>query len=222
MKVCVIGGGKVGFHLAKTLIANGHSPIIIEEDKHLCEKIANNLDICVVHGDGTSVEILELANIKDYHVAIAVTGMDENNLIACQLAKKIFGVKRTIARVNNPKNTDVMKRLGVDLAVSTTDNIARILGREAETEQIRELMSLDGGTTSLTEVIVPENFPFARVTLADMPVPDDVVLVSIQRNGELIVPRGTTYIDINDTLLVMAKNTAFHNLTSLWKLSPEK
>ncbi|MEG0090610.1 MAG: NAD-binding protein [Oscillospiraceae bacterium] len=218
MKLCIIGGGKVGFHLAKTLIANGHSPIIIEENKHLCEKIANSLDIRVVHGDGTNLDIMELANINHYHAVIAVTGLDENNLIACQLAKKVFGVKRTIARVNNPKNTEIMKHLGVDLAVSTTDNIARILGREAETEQIRQLMSLDGGTTSLTEVIIPDAFPFAKMTLKDMPVPDDVVIVSIQRKGELIVPRGTTTIEFGDTILVMAKNTAFHNLTSLWKL----
>lgn len=218
MKLCVIGGGKVGFHLAKTLIANGHDPIIIEENKHLCEKIANNLDIRVVHGDGTNLDILELANINDYSAVIAVTGLDENNLIACQLAKKVFGVKRTIARVNYPKNTEIMKRLGVDIVVSTTDNIARILGREAETEQIRQVMSLDGGTTSLTEVIIPESFPFSRMTLADMPVPNDVVIVSIQRKGDLIVPRGNTTVEIGDTILVMAKNTAFHDLTAQWGL----
>lgn len=218
MKLCVIGGGKVGFHLARTLIENGHSPIIIEENKHLCEKIANTLDIRVVHGDGTSLDILELANIHDYSALIAVTGLDENNLIACQLAKKVFRIKRTIARVNYPKNTEIMKRLGVDIAVSTTDNIARILGREAETEQIHQLMSLAGGTTSLTEVIVPQSFPFAKMTLTDMPVPDDVVIVSIHRLGELIVPRGTTTIEAGDTIMVMAKNTAFHNLTALWGL----
>ena len=219
MKVCVIGGGKVGFHLAKTLIANGHEPIIIEENKALCEKIANSLDIRVVNGDGTSVDILTLANINDYNAVIAVTGMDENNLIACQLAKKVFGAKRTIARVNNPKNTEIMKFLGVDLAVSTTDNIARILGREAETEQIRQVMSLDGGTTSLTEVIIPKSFPYAGMTLAQMKVPEDVVIVTIQRGDDMIVPRGTSVVMVGDKVLVMAKNTDFHALTHDWNLA---
>lgn len=219
MKVCVIGGGKVGFHLAKTLISNGHEPVIIEENKILCERIANSLDIRVVNGDGTSLDILTLANITDYNAVIAVTGRDENNLIACQLAKRVFGIKRTIARVNNPKNTEIMKRLGVDLAVSTTDNIARILGREAETEQIRQVMSLDGGTTSLTEVIVPKEFPYAGLTLAQMKVPEDVVIVSIQREDEMIVPRGTTTIETGDKILVIAKNTAFHSLTNAWRLT---
>ncbi len=219
MKVCVVGGGKIGFHLAKTLLVAGHEPIVIESDKALCKKIANSLEIKVIHGDGTNLDILSLANIDNTYGVIAVTGLDENNLVACQLAKIVFNAKRTIARVNNPKNKDVMKTLGVDIVVSTTDNIASILGREAETEQIRQVMSLDAGTTSLTEVIIPNNFPFAGLTLAAMPVPEDVVVVSIQRDEDMIVPRGTTTIEIDDKIMIIAKNTAFPTLTQLWKLA---
>ncbi len=219
MKVCVVGGGKIGFHLAKTLLVAGHDPIVIESDKRLCKKIANSLGIKVIHGDGTNLDILSLANIDNTYGVIAVTGLDENNLIACQLAKLVFNAKRTIARVNNPKNKSVMKTLGIDIVVSTTDNIASILGREAETEQIRQVMSLDAGTTSLTEVIIPTAFPFAGLTLAEMPVPEDVVVVSIQRDEDMIVPRGTTTIEFNDKIMVIAKNTAFPTLTQLWKLS---
>ncbi len=218
MKVCVVGGGKIGFHLAKTLISSGHEPIIIETDKSLCKKIANTLDITVINGDGTNLETLSLVNIDSTYAVIAVTGLDENNLVACQLAKIVFGAKRTIARVNNPKNKDVMKTLGIDIVVSTTDNIASILGREAQTDNIRQVMSLDAGTTSLTEVIINENFPFAGLTLADMPVPNDVVVVSIKRGEDMFVPRGTTTIEVNDKIMIIAKNTAFDTLTSLWQL----
>lgn len=219
MKICIVGGGKVGFHLAKTLIEADHKPIIIEEQKDICERIANDLDIRVINGDGTSADVMEIAELNEgYNVLIAVTGMDENNLIACQLAKKVFGIKKTIARVNNPKNKDIMKKLGVDITVSTTDNIASILGREAETEHIQQLMSLNGGTTSLTEVIIPNTFPYNGMTLTDMPVPEDVVIVSIQRDDEMIVPRGNTTVHFGDKLLVMAKNTAFHTLTHEWRL----
>lgn len=103
MKVIVVGGGKVGYFLAQTLTEHGHEPHIVEKDKHLCAKIANELDYPVVCGDGTLIEVLEGAGARDAEGLVAVTGRDEDNLVACQLAKQYFGIKKTVARVNNPK-----------------------------------------------------------------------------------------------------------------------
>jgi len=127
MTVIVVGGGKVGFYLARTLMEHGHKPRIIEESKETCARIANDLDIPIFCGDGSTIEALQNAGIEEADALISVTGKDENNLIACQLAKKEFHVKRTVARVNNPKNMSIMKQLGVDIPISSTDNIARLL-----------------------------------------------------------------------------------------------
>lgn len=103
MNVIVIGGGKVGFYLCKTLLEHGHQPLIIEKNKHACEYASNQLDIPTINADGSTIEALKTANAPKADALIAVTGLDQDNLISCQLAKKIFHVPKTVARVNNPK-----------------------------------------------------------------------------------------------------------------------
>ncbi len=218
MRVCIVGGGKVGYYLSKTLMEHGHEPVIIELDEQTCSHLAENLDFPVVHGDGTLVEILEIAKVDSCQALVGVTGKDEANLIACQLAKKVFGVKKTIARVNNPKNTPVLKELGVDIAVSSTDNIARLIEREVETDAIHHLMSIAGGDASLTEVFLPDDFKYSGRTLAELEIPHDVVIVFLTRGQELIIPRGNTVLLGGDKVVCVAKNTAFHDLARLWDL----
>lgn len=218
MRVCIVGGGKVGYYLSKTLMEHGHEPVIIELDEQTCSHLAENLDFPVVHGDGTLVEILEIAKVDSCQALVGVTGKDEVNLIACQLAKKVFGVKKTIARVNNPKNTPVLKELGVDIAVSSTDNIARLIEREVETDAIHHLMSIAGGDASLTEVFLPDDFKYSGRTLAELEIPHDVVIVFLTRGQELIIPRGNTVLLGGDKVVCVAKNTAFHDLARLWDL----
>ena len=218
MRVCVVGGGKVGFYLSKTLMEHGHEPIMIEIDEHACARLADNLDFPVVHGDGTLVEILELAKIGNCQALIGVTGRDESNLIACQLAKKVFGVKKTVARVNNPKNARVLKQLGVDIAVSSTDNIAHLIEREVETDAIHHLLSIAGGDAALTEVLLPDDFKYAGRTLGELDIPHDVVIVFLTRGQELIIPRGNTTLQGGDKVVCVARNDAFHDLAKQWDL----
>lgn len=102
-------------------------------------------NLSVVCGDGTFAEVQESADVAHCSAMVAVTGRDEDNLIVCQLAKQVFKVKRTVARVNNPKNAAVLKKLGVDIAVSATDNLTHLIEREVETAAIQQLLSLAGG-----------------------------------------------------------------------------
>lgn len=222
MRVCIIGGGKVGYYLSKTLMEHGHDPIIIEINEHACSRLADNLDLPVIHGDGTLVEILELARAGGCGALVGVTGRDETNLIACQLAKKVFGIKKTVARVNNPKNSEVLKMLGVDITVSSTDSIARLIEREVETDAIHHLMSIAGGDASLTEVFLPDNFKFSGRTLAELEIPHEVVIVFLTRGQELIIPRGNTVLLGGDKVVCVAKNTAFHDLAHLWDLEEHR
>lgn len=218
MHICIVGGGKVGFYLAKTLLEHGHEPVVIEETENTCQRLANSLDIPVIHGDGTLVEILRMARLDQCKALIGVTGRDENNLIACQLAKRVFGVKKTVARVNNPKNAPVLKQLGVDIAVSSTDNIARLIEREVETDAIRQVLSVAGGEASLSEVLLPDNFRHENKSLAELSIPSDVVIIFITRGQELIIPRGNTTLHSGDRVMCVAKDTAFHDLISGWGL----
>ena len=216
MKVIVVGGGKVGYYLAKTLLEHRHKPVIIENNKQKCAKLANDLDIPVFSGDGTMSTVLNLAGIQEADVLVSVTGQDQNNLIACQLAKHKFKVPKTIARINNPKNSYIFKELGVDISISTTDNIANMIEREVDVAQIKQLTSLNRGQASIIEFVVPEDFKYNNKTLIDLPTPQDCIIITIFRNGELVIPRGSTRVLEKDVLTMMIKDEAIHEVKKIF------
>ena len=117
MKVVIIGGGKIAYYLFKTLQASKHKFVVLEERRELCEKIATELEVDVYNGDGTNIPMLEQAGAADADFLVAITGKDEKNLIACEIGKKKFRVRQTIAKVNNPKNIEMFYKLGVDKTV---------------------------------------------------------------------------------------------------------
>ncbi len=212
MKVLIIGGGKVGYYLAQTLTEHDHEPTVIEPNKASCKKIADGLDIPIICGDGTSIDVLKSANVDMVDAVISVTGKDEDNLISCQLAKMMFNVPKTIARVNNPKNVQIMRQLGVDIAVSSTDNIARLIEREVDATMIRQLLSLNQGEATISEIIIPDPYKYNGHTLSELKMPIDTIIVSITRNNELIIPRGNTKILCGDSILILAKVKSLHEV----------
>ncbi|HOK42102.1 MAG TPA: NAD-binding protein [Thermoclostridium caenicola] len=137
MNVFIIGAGKVGYYLVKTLLPNKHKITVIEKNQEYCSKLASDLEVAVVHGDGTDINLLSEAGAQHADVFIAVTGQDQDNLIACQLAKRNFHVRRTIARVNNPKNIAVFEKLGVDISVSSTSIIAEMIEKEIDFSAVK-------------------------------------------------------------------------------------
>ena len=194
MKVCIAGGGRVGRYLAQSLLANRHEIVIIEPVESQCRMLADMLDIPVICGDSISVDTLRTADVASCDAFVAVTGSDEDNLVACQIAKREFGVDRTVARASNPKNRELLHTLGVDTVVCGTDNLSHILEREIETDTIRQLLSLGGGTASLNEILLPENFLYAGKAIMDIPIPGDTILISITRDTEFIIPHGSTIL----------------------------
>ena len=219
MKVCIAGGGKVGMYLAQSLLAHHHKVTIIEPQEMLCRTLADSLDIPVICGDAVSFDTMRTADVASCDAFVAVTGSDEDNLIACQIAKREFGVGRTVARASNPKNRELLHTLGVDTVVCGTDNLSHILEREIETDTIRQLLSLGGGTASLNEILLPENFLYAGKAIMDIPIPGDTILVSITRDTELIIPHGSTILLPWDRILLLTQDDTLHLLTEAWGLS---
>ena len=201
MNVVIVGGGKIGLYLAETLLNHGHRPHVVEIDKRTCAHLADALDIPVICGDGTTIEALESADVGTADALISVSGRDEDNLISCQLAKMKFGVKKTVARVNNPRNQRVMKKLGVDVPGCTTNNIVRVI---------------EHGAASLNEIVIPDHFPKAGQTLAEIGLSKDVVVVTITRGEEMLIPRGETTLESGDKVMVIAKNHSLHDINELF------
>ena len=219
MNVCIAGGGKVGLYLAQSLLSHRHKITIIEPDEEQCRLLADTLDSPVICGSSVSFDALRTAEVDSCDAFVAVTGSDEDNLVACQIAKREFGVDRTVARVSNPKNRELLHTLGVDMVVCGTDNLSHILEREIETDTIRQLLTLGGGTASLNEILLPENFKFAGTAVKDVPIPGDAILVSITRDTEFILPHGSTVLLPWDRILCLTRDDTLHMLTEAWGLA---
>lgn len=203
-KVIIIGGGRVGYYLAKTLIERNFDVSVIDIDKESCRHAADSLHIPVIWDDGTTAEALSKAGAECADTVIAVTGRDENNLIACQTAKRLFHVKKTIAKANNPKNVKNIRALGVDIVISATDSIISLMEREVDHSAIKELIPLNDGKAAVYQVELPDNFCFSGMELLNIRLPESCNVISITRNGELIIPRGKTKLLSGDELLIVS------------------
>ena len=203
MYIIIVGGGKVGYYLAKTLLQDEHEVLIIERDKRKGDIISADLGGVILRGDGTDSIVMEEAGMTRADLAIAVTGDDEDNLMICQMAKKKFGVKRTIARINNPKNEHIFKLLGIDNTVSVTDLILAQIEREIPAQSLVHLLTLREAGVSFVEAKVPADSPVVGKPLRSLGVPDDCVIPLIIRQGKGIVPYGETQLVAGDEVVAV-------------------
>src|SRR5438445_1921681 len=127
MYVIVVGGGTVGYYMSRDLLERGHEVTLIEKDQRRADWLETQLGSIVMRGDGCEVKFLSQTGIERADAIVAVTADDEDNLIALQVAKRHFRVKKTVARVNNPTNVEIFKMLGVDEVVSATDALFGVL-----------------------------------------------------------------------------------------------
>jgi trk system potassium uptake protein TrkA len=213
--IIIVGGGKVGYYLAKTLAPEKHRLMLIEENPDLCKKIAGeltDLGIGLIQGDGTDTNYLEDAEIENADILIAVTGHDQNNLVACQLAKNYYLVPRTIARVNNPKNINIFRQLGVDSVVSSTAYIADIIEHEVDWGSVNRILAQKVGDVRIRDFLITPDFPAAGKTVADLDLPKGTVLIAIIRGKETLIPNGQTEIMAGDSIIALTEERNMENL----------
>ncbi len=204
MYIVISGGGKVGSYLARTLSERGHAIAVIEKRAEMIAKMAEDLapGLLLIEGDGCSLKHQEDAGFARADVFLGVTGEDEDNLVSCQLAKSRFGVKRTIARVNNPKNEHIFRVLGIE-GISSTSVISRLIEEEMSVTDLLTLHVLEKGRLALVEIALPENNGATSDALADLQLPRDTVLVAVIRGETVIVPRGTTTFKPGDRVIAV-------------------
>jgi trk system potassium uptake protein TrkA len=203
MNIVIVGAGRIGFNLAQKLIQDKHSVTVIEKDKAQCEGISLSLDAIVINGDGCEPRFLEDAEVGRADVVVAVTADDEDNLVVCQLAKEVFGVRRTVARVNNPKNEHIFTELGVDVPVNATKIIAKIIEEEVSFEDFINLMTFKRGKLALVRVDISSDSPVIDKRVKDLILPGNSVLVTIVRGENIIVPKGDTVLQKGDDVVAL-------------------
>ncbi len=205
MYIIVVGGGKVGYYLAKTLLGEGHEVLVVEKDRKKSERIAEELGSIVLRGDGCEASTLAEVGTNRADVVVAVTGDDEDNLVICQMAKKKFNVSRTVARINNPKNEHIFKLLGIDATVSSTNIIMSQIEQEIPQYALVHLLQLRHADLEIVEVKLGNNSPVVGKTLKGIPLPPDSVISIVVRDGSLVIPTGDTVLRAGDEVIALTK-----------------
>lgn len=203
MYIIVVGGGKVGYYLTKTLLNEGHEVLLIERDVNKVETYSDRFGSVVLAGDGAEASVLAAAGAARADVVIAVTGEDEDNLVVCQVAKAKFHVARTIARVNNPKNEQLFRLLGIDVTVSQTNYILNLIEQAIPERNFIHLLSLRHADLAIIEATISMDSPVVNKAIEDIELPVDCVIAAIARGADLIVPRGSTEILPGDDIIAV-------------------
>jgi trk system potassium uptake protein TrkA len=201
--VIVVGGGLVGFYLARTLLQKGHEVTIIESNPETYNLVSQQIDCPVLVGDGSTVSVLDRAGASRANVLCAVTNHDQDNLIACQVAKHHFGIPKTIARVKNPKNESVMRRLGVDTTVSSTGIMTSLIEHELPATSVRTLSTLGGCGVSIIEYRLTALSPVVGKKGVELRLPPQSSLLAVERYGELLTALDTVVFEGGDTVLAL-------------------
>jgi trk system potassium uptake protein TrkA len=201
--VIIAGGGKVGWNLARELIAKGQEVSLIESDHRRYRVVEEELEHAVQYGDATELWVLERAGIQRADLVIAVTGDDEDNMLICQVAKEKYEVARIVARVNNPRNLQHFKLLGVQPAVSATDLILRLIEHEVPEYGLVQLLALEEERLEIIELEVAAGSAAAGARVSDVLLPDGSLIISVLRNGAGFVPKGDSVINAGDQVLLI-------------------
>ncbi len=207
MKSIIIGAGKVGFSIAQMLSVEEHDVVIIEQDEERYEVIEELLDVQVIKGSGASSSVLEAAGIRTADMVVAVTEIDELNMIACLLAKQ-YGIKTTIARVRNPEYIETPHfspeaLLGIDLIINPERVTAQEITKIITNPEALNVEYYADGRVKLLELYVHEKSPVAGMKLKLLNT-SKYVVVSIKRKHKMIVPSGEDLINAGDHIYVMA------------------
>jgi trk system potassium uptake protein TrkA len=203
MYIIVVGGGKVGWNLARELIDKGEEVTLLESDRRRYLVIEQELEHAVQYGDATELWVLERAGIQRADLVIAVTGDDEDNRLVCQVAKEKYLVERIIARVNNPRNLQHFKLLGIQPAVSATDLILRLIEHEVPRYGLVHLLALEEEKLEIIELEVGADSPAAGKRVAEVNLPEGCLIISVLREGDGFVPKADTVIQGGDEVLLV-------------------
>lgn len=221
MYVVIMGGGKVGEYLATVLLNSGNEVALIENDLATADKLSIVLQgsYMVIHGDGCDSKYQEDAGIRRADVFVAATGQDDNNLVSCEIAQRVFSVRRCIARVNHPKNLRIFKEVGIE-CVSSTTLIANLIEEETLLGSVSVASSLTHGNVVLTEIRVPRMRLHSNETgvrALDMPMPENSLIVAVSTTDDVQVVGEDTYLMPGDTAIIAVDNEVLDEVRSLFR-----
>ncbi len=206
MYIIIGGGGEVGYYLTRNLLRQGHEVLLMEKDNARYQTLKEDLGQSIFKGDACEARVLDEAGARRADVIIAVTGEDEDNLVICQVAKKRFNVGRTIARLNNPRNDLLFRKLGIDVTVSPTKSILSLIESELPGRRFVMLMTLKRAGLEIVELNIPTISPIIGKKLNQINLPRRCNLALIIRDQEPIFPNAETELQANDDVYALVND----------------
>jgi trk system potassium uptake protein TrkA len=204
MYVVVAGGGKVGANVARSLLRMSHEVTLIEQRADRFAKLEEEFEHQVHLGDATELYVLEQAGIaRPPDLLIAVTGDDEDNMVICQLAREKYGVQKTIARVNDPRNQTYFDLLGISPTVCATSGILALVEHEVPEHDMIHLLELRKENLEIVEVMIDKDSPSAGKRVEGLRLPDGARLISVMRDGTSEIADGHTELRAGDQVLAI-------------------
>jgi len=202
--IIIVGGGKIGYFLARQLLEDQHEVLVIEQNAEKAAQIAEELGEIVMIGDGCEASTMERAGMGRTDMTIALTGDDEDNLVVCQVAKHKFNVPHTIARINNPKNERIFKMLGIDATISSTGVILGLIEQELPSHPMIPLMTLKGGGLEIVEVKIPPDAQVVGKPVKGILLPQkSLITLIVGSDGQARLPTGDTLIQAGDEVVAV-------------------
>ena len=220
MYVIIAGAGKVGWNLARELIAKDREVTLIESNHDRFRVVEEELEHAVQYGDASELWVLERAGIQRADLVIAVTGDDEDNILICQVAKEKYGVQRIVARVNNPRNLTHFKMLGIQPAVSATDLILRLIEHEVPEYGLVQLLALEEEHLEIIELEVAHGSEAAGKQVQQISLPDGSLVISVLRSGRGFVPKADSVMEAGDQVLLILDPGLESEITGWFAASP--
>jgi trk system potassium uptake protein TrkA len=217
MNVMIIGGGRTGTQLAYLLLEQNHQVRVIDHRKEVLVRLHRELPTEVIYeGNATEVDLMERAGIREVDVVAACTTSDEDNLVICYLARQHFGVPRTIARINDPRNAWLFdKKFCVDVALNNASVMAGLIQEEMSLGDMLTLLKFRRGDYSLVEEKIPPGARAVGIPLKDLGLSDECVIAAIIRQGKVVVPRGLSIMEVGDEVLAISNQEGVEQLKEL-------
>ena len=204
MYIIVVGVGRLGYYLMKALLDEGHEVLIIEKDATICENIVGEMGSVCIRGDGCEASILAEVGTSRADMLVAVTGDDEDNLVACQVAKHKFNVPRTVARIRNPKNETIFKKLGIDVTVSSTNIILERIEEEVPTHPLTHLLTIRDKGLEIVQVKIPAKSNAVGKPIKELSLPPGSTLsLIIRKEHKPIIPKANTILQAEDQIIAV-------------------
>jgi trk system potassium uptake protein TrkA len=217
MFIVIVGTGRIGFHLARTLIEEGHEIAVIDKDGDVCQEVAAELECTTVRGDATKPRVLEEANVREADSIIALTGSDETNLVVCLMAKQM-GAKNVAARLGSLHyDEETLKKLGLDLVIYPEAAAAGYISELVTKPDVLDLAFIARGHAEIVELEVTEGSKIIGRKISDVENPQGTAIVAFVQESRIVIPDPNAVVKAGDRVLVLANTEKLQQVRKLIK-----